>query len=136
MHIAQRLIALYQSLRKTGMSDDFVIPNNGLARGEKILILAPHEDDEALMCSGIISYALTSGADIKAVIITNGDHKGRKRGIIRMRETLEAMKYLGLKAANIIFLGYGYIELRMLKNFLSVYKPTADFSRILRYFEL
>jgi LmbE family N-acetylglucosaminyl deacetylase len=124
MYIAQRLIALCQSLRKTGISDDFVIPNNGLARGKKILILAPHEDDEALMCSGIISHALTSGADIKVVVITNGDNKGRKKGIIRMRETLEAMKYLGLKAANIIFLGYGNIK-RGKERFLSLLYDAA-----------
>jgi glycosyltransferase involved in cell wall biosynthesis/LmbE family N-acetylglucosaminyl deacetylase len=108
--VAQRLVALYRSLRKSGLSDDFTNPNNMLARGKKILVLAPHEDDEALMVSGIISHALTNGAAIKVVVVTNGDNKGREKAFIRMRETVKAMEYLGLNIANIIFLGYGNIK--------------------------
>jgi LmbE family N-acetylglucosaminyl deacetylase len=77
---------------------------------ERILILAPHEDDEALMCSGIITHALANAADIKVVVATNGDNKGRKKGINRMRETIKAMECLGLSRAKIIFLGYGNIK--------------------------
>lgn len=78
-----------------------------LAKGEKILILAPHQDDEALMCSGIIAHALTNGIDVKVGVITNGDKKGRKKGLIRIRETIKALNYLGLSSSNIVFLGYG-----------------------------
>lgn len=89
---------------------DFDNANLVLAKGKKILILAPHEDDEALMCSGIIARALTNGADIKIVVISNGDKKGRKIGLTRIRETIKAMEYLGLSSSNIIFLGYGDTE--------------------------
>jgi glycosyltransferase involved in cell wall biosynthesis/LmbE family N-acetylglucosaminyl deacetylase len=108
--VAQRLVALYQSLQKSGLASDFTNPNHVLASGKKILLLAPHEDDETLMCAGIIAHALTNGADIKVVVVTNGDNKGREKGIIRMRETIKAMEYLGLNAANIIFFGYGNIK--------------------------
>ncbi len=75
--------------------------------GKKILILAPHQDDEALMCSGIIEHAKTNDADVKVCVVTNGDKKGRKIGLIRIRETIKAMNYLGLKADSIVFMGYG-----------------------------
>lgn len=89
---------------------DFTNPNLVLAKGKKILILAPHEDDETLMCSGIISHALTNGADIRIGVISNGDKKGRKAGLTRIRETLTAMECLGLNPSNILFLGFGDME--------------------------
>lgn len=76
-------------------------------RGKKVLILAPHQDDEALMCSGMIESALSQGADIRIAVMTNGDKKGRKIGLIRIEETIKAMNYLGLHSDNIIFFGYG-----------------------------
>jgi LmbE family N-acetylglucosaminyl deacetylase len=75
--------------------------------GKRILILAPHQDDEALMCSGIIEHAITNGAEVKVCVVTNGDKKGRKIGLIRIRETIKAMNYLGLSGDSIVFLGYG-----------------------------
>ncbi len=110
--VAERLAGLYRSLQADGceITPDFTTVNQVLARGKKILILAPHEDDEALMCSGVITHALKNGADLKLVVITNGDNKGRKTGLIRMRETIKAMEILGLSAAQIIFLGYGNIK--------------------------
>lgn len=88
-------------------SYDFTHANAVLAKGKRILILAPHEDDETLMCAGIITHALANGADVKVGVITNGDKKGRKAGLLRIRETMKAMEYLGLHADNIIFFGYG-----------------------------
>lgn len=70
-------------------------PNRTLT-GEKILILAPHQDDEALMCSGIIEAALIRGDSVKVGVITNGDRKGRRIGLTRIRETIKAMTYIGL----------------------------------------
>jgi LmbE family N-acetylglucosaminyl deacetylase len=108
--VVKRLVALYQSLQQKGLSYDFTIANDVLASGKKVLILAPHEDDEALMCSGIITHALKNGADLKVVVATNGDSKGCKSAFVRMRETVRAMKYLGLNAAKIVFLGYGDLK--------------------------
>lgn len=89
------------------LSYDFANPNKVLAKEKKIMLIAPHQDDEALMCTGIITHALTNGADLQIVIVTNGDNKGRKAGVHRLRESMQAMEYLGVKAENIIFLGYG-----------------------------
>ena len=89
------------------LSHNFANPNNVLAKGKKIMLLAPHEDDEALMCTGIITHALANGADLRVVVVTNGDNKGCKAGFIRLRETIKAMEYLGLNSENIVLLGYG-----------------------------
>ena len=90
---------------------------------EKVLIFAPHEDDETLGCAGYIQQAIGAGADVKIVMMTNGEYpetavllfedtlrRGPEQfiqlGYMRQRETLAAMKYLGLPTRNIAFLGY------------------------------
>ncbi|MBP2656389.1 MAG: putative LmbE-like protein [Firmicutes bacterium] len=108
------------------VSHDFTNVNQVVASGKKILILAPHEDDEALMCSGVITHALKNGADVSVVVITNGDNKGRKIGLIRIRETIEAMEFLGLSAEKVIFMGYGNIK-REKDRFLNLlYNAVTD----------
>lgn len=89
------------------LSYDFAYPQKILAKGKKIMILAPHSDDETLMCAGIIAHSLANGAEVKVVLVTNGDHKGRKMAFTRTKETLAAMACLGLEEKQIIFLGYG-----------------------------
>lgn len=88
-------------------SYDFAYPQQILSKGKKILLLAPHNDDEALMCAGIIAHSLANGADLRVVVVTNGDNKGYKMAMTRMKETIAAMAYLGLDAKHIFFLGYG-----------------------------
>jgi len=92
-------------------------------KDDRILILAPHPDDEAIATGGVIQRALKAGAKIKIVCFTNGDHNQlafivyekrltfRKRefihmGEIRRKETIKAMESLGLNQDDIIFLGY------------------------------
>jgi len=92
-------------------------------KGERVLIFAPHPDDETIGCGGIIQQALKAGAEIKIVYLTNGDHnqlafivyekrltvrKGEflHMGEVRRKEAIAAMKLLGLKESNLVFLGY------------------------------
>lgn len=124
--VAERLVALYQSLQASNFSPDFAKVNQVLAKGKRILILAPHEDDEALMCSGVITHALRNGADVKVVVVTNGDNKGRKIALVRMRETVKAMEYLGLRPSNIVFLGYGNIKQGKHRFLDLLYDAAAD----------
>ncbi|MDI6827149.1 MAG: PIG-L family deacetylase [Armatimonadota bacterium] len=91
--------------------------------GQKIVIFAPHPDDETLGCGGLIQQALQAGADVKVVVVTNGEYPEIdviifektvkltpesfiRLGYMRQRETLSALRYLGLPAKNVIFLGY------------------------------
>lgn len=94
-----------------------------IRKGERILILAPHPDDETIGCAGIIHYARHRGAQIKVLYLTNGDHNEfafivyEKRilllqgafiqmGRVRRQEAVQAMDMLGVPEKNLIFLGY------------------------------
>jgi LmbE family N-acetylglucosaminyl deacetylase len=94
-----------------------------IKKGDRILILAPHPDDEAIGCAGIIQQAVKLGAKIRVVYLTNGDHnqisfivyekrltfrKGEfiHMGEVRRLEAIKAMQLLGVSEKNLVFLGY------------------------------
>ena len=90
----------------------------------KIVIVAPHMDDEALACGGLIAklpnkdrihiiYA-TDGMKSPAPIIPGRDKISPELGKIRMRESIEAMKILGVPEHNLHFLRLP--EAQMQKN--------------------
>lgn len=75
---------------------------------EKLLVLVPHEDDEALIAAGIIHNAILEGDTVKVAIVTNGDCNGwnQSLGIKRINESIAAMEVLGLSRENITVFGY------------------------------
>jgi LmbE family N-acetylglucosaminyl deacetylase len=90
---------------------------------DRILILAPHPDDEVIACGGVIQHALSRGLPIEVVFYTMGDnnqwsftlyrkhpviepHAVRAMGEVRHGEALAAGAALGLEAAQLKFLGY------------------------------
>ena len=94
-----------------------------LNKEDRILILAPHPDDEGIACSGLIQEALKNKAQVEIVYLTNGDNNEvafiiyekrlvfRKSEFIRMgelrrKEAIEAMGFLGLNTDKFFFLGY------------------------------
>jgi LmbE family N-acetylglucosaminyl deacetylase len=94
-----------------------------LDANDRILILAPHPDDEVLACGGIIQKAKAMGLPLQIVFYTYGDNNEwaflvyRKRpvimpkavrgmGLIRHDEALKADNFLGVMPEDIKFLGY------------------------------
>ena len=92
-------------------------------QGDRILILAPHPDDETLGCGGVIQHAKKLGIPLRVVFLTYGDNNQwsfwvyRKRpvlspntaqrmGLVRYHEALGAAQVLGLKPNDLTFLGY------------------------------
>lgn len=92
-------------------------------RSDRVLVLAPHPDDEAIAAFGVMKKALDAGAKVKVVCLTNGDNNEiafliykkhpvlSAKGLIamgetRMKETLAAMSGMGLGAQDVSFLGY------------------------------
>ena len=75
---------------------------------EKILVIVPHEDDEALIAAGVIHNAILNGDIIKVAIVTNGDCNGYNQdlGIRRLNESIAAMEVLGLSSTNLTAFGY------------------------------
>ncbi|MHB8896116.1 MAG: PIG-L deacetylase family protein, partial [Candidatus Geothermincolia bacterium] len=91
--------------------------------GEKLLIVAPHPDDEALPVAGLIQEALSEHRQVKVVVILSGESGRRVAsevlgksnigpvdyqlvGMRRLRESKRAMALLKLPPSDLIFLGY------------------------------
>jgi LmbE family N-acetylglucosaminyl deacetylase len=89
----------------------------------RLMIFAPHCDDEVLGSAGLIQKALQAGMDVHVVLETNGDgylfatmEEFRRiyprtidfirMGDLRQQETLKALQELGVKSQQVIFLGY------------------------------
>jgi LmbE family N-acetylglucosaminyl deacetylase len=87
-----------------------------------IIVFAPHPDDEAFGCAHMIYKAVQKKKMVKVVVVANGESSvdgtqrfyGRKPktqdfidiGYIRKKESIFAMKVLGLASEDLIFLGY------------------------------
>jgi len=80
-----------------------------LPKQAKILMIAPHPDDETLGCGGTLTLLKQRGCQIKIVIITDG-HRGDPSGYLaaeniiqrRQQESLAALDILGIK--DVVFL--------------------------------
>ncbi len=98
-------------------------PLASLRDDDRILVLAPHPDDEAIGTGGILQEAISRMLPTKVVYLTNGDSNElafivyekrlvfKRSGVIAMgklrrEEAVSAMTALGLSAENLIFLGY------------------------------
>ncbi len=90
---------------------------------DRILVIAPHPDDEALATGGLILHAIKVGAAVRIIFATNGDNNPwpqrwverrwrvgvneRKRwGAMRRREARAAIKCLGLPPGSARFLNF------------------------------
>ena len=85
------------------------------AGGRRIVIVAPHPDDETLGCGSLIALAVRRGSQVALIALTDGDasHPGSRRwppaalGRLRAGETRRAMARLGAGGAPIHRLGWG-----------------------------
>lgn len=97
----------------------------------RLLVIAPHCDDETLGCGGIIQEVIGAGGQVLVVAMTNGDgftfaakeqfHRMFltstdyiQSGYARQSEFLRALHRLGVKENKVIFLGYPDRGLRTL----------------------
>jgi len=102
-------------------------------RGDRVLVVAPHIDDEAIAAAGYAAEALARGAEVYVVYMTAGDcnrfaaalleHTFRPRaqsllheGEARIREGRLAMAELGVPADHVFLLGYPDQGLRAMRD--------------------
>lgn len=72
-------------------------------RGERMLILAPHPDDEVIGCGGLIALHLREGRPVRIVVATDGAAQGGDAAL-REEETTRGVARLG--EAELHFLRY------------------------------
>lgn len=92
-------------------------------RATRLLVIAPHPDDEALGAAGLIRRVHAAGGTVRIVLMTSGDGfpegveltRGitvptpadfRDYGVLREGEARTAMRVLGLPETAVTFLGY------------------------------
>lgn len=73
--------------------------------GTRVLILAPHPDDEINIAGNMILTLAAAKAEIFVAYSTNGDFENLAD--VRAQEAVNALKILGVPRDKIIFLGYG-----------------------------
>jgi LmbE family N-acetylglucosaminyl deacetylase len=79
---------------------------------QRVLIVAPHPDDETLGCGGSIALLCSKGYDVKVLVISDGtaSHPNSQKypalvlQSIRSQETLTALAILGVDRSAITFL--------------------------------
>lgn len=101
----------------------FQPPQVELLPGDRLLVLAPHPDDEVAGCGGLILRATEEGIPARVVFLTNGDsNEGaflayRRHPVVapsaviamgrtREQEALRAEAVLGVPSSAVSFLGY------------------------------
>ena len=86
---------------------------------KKVLILAPHPDDETLGCGGTIALYTSINVEVRIVVISNGQGiDGIDKDVdvtsVRRKEAEGAASILGAK--DIVFLGFPSRKLELHKN--------------------
>lgn len=92
------------------------------ARDERVLVIAPHPDDETLALGGLIHQSVRRGSEVRLVFLTSGDGFSlcaglryrawpgpglmRRLSAERHTEAVQAAAALGLQPEDLLFLGY------------------------------
>ena len=84
----------------------------------RILILAPHQDDEILSAGLLMQTSISRGDEVYVVFATNGDYHGRKIAAQRYQESITALNLLGIEESHILYMGYGDTGMRYDHSFL------------------
>lgn len=96
-----------ESVSEVVVGSSYPIPDiKPLRAGEKVLLIVPHQDDEALACSGLMQHAVSLSVPFQIVLATDGGRWGSWMKGRRRRELLRATGYAGLHPSMIEFLDY------------------------------
>jgi LmbE family N-acetylglucosaminyl deacetylase len=76
-----------------------------IGEGDRILVVAPHPDDETIATAGLIKNSTDNNISVKVVVMTDGDSY-HSMAATRYNETQKAAGLLGLKKDDVILLGF------------------------------
>ena len=139
------IFAYYHALRSAWLSRR--LPEAApLGREDRLLVLAPHPDDEVLAAGGQIQLALAAGAAVRIVWLTAGDgfdlasgrpaprpEALRRLALRRMEEASRAAEILGVAPDGRVFLGYpdqGLLRLFLTHYYLPYTSPHTALDRV------
>jgi LmbE family N-acetylglucosaminyl deacetylase len=114
-----------------------------LSSTDRLLILAPHPDDETLACGGVIQDAVAHHIPVRIVFLTYGDFNKwsftlyqhspvfrpqtmRAMGEVRRQEALDATAVLGVSSGALTFLGYPDYETLTLWDYVWNESPAYE----------
>ncbi|MCL5410342.1 MAG: PIG-L family deacetylase [Patescibacteria group bacterium] len=81
--------------------EDAKLPSSG----QNVLVFTPHPDDETIGVGGYIIESVKRGANVKIVLVTDGNKHGLKAK--RYDEFKKATGILGVSEKNLVYLNYG-----------------------------
>jgi LmbE family N-acetylglucosaminyl deacetylase len=113
---------------------------------DRVLVIAPHPDDETIAVGGILQQAVKAGAKVKVCLLTNGENNEfafivyerrivlkpkefLRLGEVRRQETLDAMRLIGIPSDDVISLGYP--DYGTMEIFLKYWGETKPFRSML-----
>lgn len=118
-----------------------------LAKGERLLVLAPHPDDETLSSAGLVSQVMAKGGSVREVVVTAGDayvdavqlETGKTKpsrrdyirfGEIRLQESRRAARLIGKGFIHLDLLGFsdGAIYPDLVAHWLRAKPLQSDFT--------
>ncbi len=108
--------------RLSALPTPFVDDMAGVEAIARLLVIAPHPDDEIIAAGGLMQKVLQQGGQVHVVIVTNGDGSASatmlesrrlpgaaqylQAGVNRQQESLRALALLGIPPEDVDFLGY------------------------------
>lgn len=97
-----------------------------------LMVIVPHQDDEILLCAGILYEAARRKIPATVVMVTNGDYGSSDLtiGRSRLKETLAGLAMLGIDAGDVEFLGYADTGMPKAESFLSALYEETDGRRL------
>jgi N-acetylglucosamine malate deacetylase 1 len=91
--LLKRAINLYHLSKQVAV--DYGVPQHAA----RILVLAPHPDDESIGCGGTLALLADSGIEVDAIFLTSGSPSGeRKVADTREQEARNAAAVLGIRS--------------------------------------
>jgi LmbE family N-acetylglucosaminyl deacetylase len=101
---------------------DVVLPT----AGQRVLVFAPHPDDETIAAGGYISESVGRKARVRIVLVTDGNKHHLET--VRYREFKASARTLGVSESELIFLNYpdGKLERQNRAGVYAVLKKQID----------
>lgn len=106
---------------------DFSVPLRSAKRFQRVLVVFPHADDEAITCGGFLHRLAREGKRVTLVLLTKGEHgpNPTRAGDLKGIRTREAQSVAGiLRIEELIQEDFGDGRLREKKQELAIFLAT------------